>query len=92
MAQKQKLLARALSCGKGNPFDLEFKLTPVLRDWIALAASVEPEHRKVILPVAVEDRPVLKLMRLNEALDHARTEACPFEVRETYERFVFLMI
>jgi len=57
----------------GNPFDLEFKLAPVLREWLnAIKNSSAPKQE--LLPVKEDDRPVLKLMRLRECVEHSHTK------------------
>ena len=71
-AIKQELLAKVVANVQGNPFDLEFKLAPILKEWM-VAVKANPGMKSELLPLKDSDRPVLKLMRLRECLEHCES-------------------
>ena len=76
---------------QGNPFDLEFKLAPILKEWVA-AVKANPTQKLELLPIKDTDRPILKLMRLRECLEHCESESITKEAKDAFERFMNVML
>ena len=73
---------------------MEHKLAPILKQWLA-AIKANPNQKQDLLPLKDTDRPVLKLMRLRQCLEHCNSQQASSvarESKETVEQFVAMLI
>ena len=90
-ALKQEMLERVARNVTGNPYDLEFKLAPILHEWMILLQK-SPDQRDELLPIKASDRGILKLMRLKECLEHSQSESASKQAIDAFERFISTMV